>query len=225
MDFAIGQLVVILAPYMENEVYANIKYIMDDKLSLTLKSKCNLIKGRDILCLVINNHDMYEFYSHVEDVAGNDIYIRKPIKTGLSAVEKRKFNRADCSIGFVGMPTILGDRPIISTDKKFSGTIKNVSAGGVLAEIPAHLPKDSVFCFKLKLNFFVDCIAIVRRTIEIPSSNIFECGCEFVNLSLENVKTISLYVFREQLKLKRKEMLMPKEQDNNAALIAKIVKG
>jgi c-di-GMP-binding flagellar brake protein YcgR len=95
---------------------------------------------------------------------------------------------------------------VSKSSKTFSGTIKNVSAGGILAETNLCFPLNTVFSFKLKANYFIDCVARVRRVSEVPSANKYEMGCEFLDMSLDNVKSISMFTFKEQLKHKRKEL-------------------
>lgn len=206
MEFKLGQLVVILSAFTEVEVYGNIKLITDRTLTLTVKTTGLLKEGWDILCLVIDNMDMYEFYSKVEFLDGTSVLIERPIEKGLSEIEKRRFNRADCEIGFVGRPMIINNVSVAKSGKTFTGVIKNISAGGVLAETNLCLPKDTVFGFKLKTNYFIECIARVRRVSEVPNAKMYEMGCEFINLSEENTKIISMFTFKEQLKKKQKEL-------------------
>ncbi len=206
MDFFVGQLIVVLAPYVEQELYTSIKNIAEDRLTLTVKSANILSQGKDLLCIAINGTDIFEFYSRVEEVYENNIYITKPIKTGVSFAEKRRFNRMDCRIGFVGRPLMINDIIMTNTDKQFTGTILNISAGGVLAETGLNLPEFMVFKFKLKLNYFMDCTAMIKRVIPSSVPGLFEAGCEFMEMSLDDLKTISLYVFKEQLKVRRKEL-------------------
>jgi c-di-GMP-binding flagellar brake protein YcgR len=95
---------------------------------------------------------------------------------------------------------------VAKSGKTFTGAIKNISAGGVLAETNLCLPKDTIFSFKLKANYFIECIARVRRVSEVPNEKKYEMGCEFINMSVENIKTIAIFAFQEQLKKKRKEL-------------------
>jgi len=206
MDFKLGQLVVILSPFTEVEVYGNIKFIADRSLTITVKTAGLLKEGWAILCLVIDETDVYEFYSSVEFLEGNTILVESPVETGLSTIEKRRFNRVDCEIGFVARPMIINNISVAKSGKTFTGTIRNISAGGVLAETNLCLPKDTVFSFKLKANYFIDCIARVRRVSEVPNEKRYEMGCEFINMSVDNVKAIALFAFKEQLKRKRKEL-------------------
>ncbi|MHB1394245.1 MAG: flagellar brake protein [Clostridia bacterium] len=206
MEFKLGQLVVILSPFTEVELYGNIKFITDRSLTLTVKTAGLLKKGWDVLCIVIDDMDIYEFYSKVEFLEGNTVLIERPIETGLNSIEKRRFSRVDCEIGFVARPIIINNVSVAKSGKTFMGTIKNISAGGVLAETKLCLPKDTVFSFKLKANYFIDCIVRVRRVTEVPNEKIYEMGCEFINMSVENIKTISMFTFKEQLKKKRKEL-------------------
>lgn len=206
MDFKLGQLVVILSPFTEVEVYGNIKFFNERTLTLSVKTAGLLKEGWDILCIVIDETDIYEFYSKVEFLDGNTAMIEKPVETGLSSVEKRRFSRVDCEIGFIARPMIINNISVAKSGKTFSGTIKNISAGGVLAETNLNLPKDTVFSFKLKANYFIDCIARVRRVSEVPNEKKYMMGCEFINMSVENVKSIAMFTFKEQLKKKRKEL-------------------
>ncbi len=206
MEFKLGQLVVILSPFTEVEVYGNIKLMKDRSLTLTIKTAGLLKEGWDILCIVIDDMDIYEFYSKVEFLDGNNVMIEMPVENGLTSIEKRRFSRVDCEIGFVARPMIINNVSVAKSGKTFVGTIRNISAGGVLAETNLCLPRGTVFSFKLKANYFIDCIARVRRVSEVPNEKRYEMGCEFINMSVENIKTISMFAFKEQLKKKRKEL-------------------
>lgn len=206
MEFKLGQLAVLLSPFSEVEIYGNIKFVTDQSLTLTVKTPGLLKEGWDILCLIIDDTDIYEFYSKVEFLEENTILIERPVETGLSTIEKRRFSRVDCEIGFVARPMIINNVSVAKSGKTFMGTIKNISAGGVLAETNLCLPRDTVFSFKLKANSFIDCIAKVRRVSEVPNQKKYEMGCEFINMSVENIKLIAMFTFKEQLKKKRKEL-------------------
>ena len=206
MEFKLGQLVVILSPFTDTEIYGNIKCITNKSLSLTVKTTGLLKEGWDILCIVLDNMDVYEFYSKVEFLEGNDVMIVRPMVDELSSIEKRSFSRVDCEIGFVASPMLINNISVEKSGKTFLGTIKNISAGGILAETKLCLPKGTVFSFKLKANYFIDCVARVRRVNEVPNEKKYEMGCEFINMSEENIKTISMFTFKEQLKNKRKEL-------------------
>lgn len=206
MDFKLGQLLVVLSPYTDTEIYGNIKYLTNESLTLTVKTAGLLKEGWDILCLVLDNTDVYEFYSKVEVLEGTNVLIERPQEDRLSSVEKRRFSRVDCEIGFVGRPMLINNVSVANIGKTFYGTIKNISAGGVLAETNLCLPQGMVFSFKLKANYFIDCIARIKRVNEVPNENKYEMGCEFISMSIEDIKTISLFAFKEQLKRKRKEL-------------------
>ena len=206
MEIKLGQLIVILSPFTEVELYGNIKFIADRSLTLTVKTPGLLKEGWDVLCIVIDDMDIYEFYSKVEFLDGNNVMIERPVENGLSSIEKRRFGRVDCEIGFVAIPMIINNISVAKSGKTFVGTIRNISAGGMLAETNLCLPRDTVFSFKLKVNYFIDCIAKVRRVSEVPNEKRYEMGCEFINMSIENIKTISMFAFKEQLKKKRKEL-------------------
>lgn len=206
MEFKLGQLIVMLSPFTDTEIYGNISFALSDLLTVSIKTTGHLKVGWDVLCLVIDDTEIYEFYSRVIELEGSSVIISRPMSTGLSAVEKRRFNRVDCEIGFVGRPMIVNNVSVVKTAKPFSGKIKNLSAGGVLVGSNMELPQNAVFSFKLKVNFFIDCIAIVRRAGEADKDGLFELGCEFINMNIDNVKAISLYTFKEQLKKKRQEL-------------------
>lgn len=201
-----GQLIIMLAPYIEQEIYANIKGIKEHEIILTVKSVNVLSIDKNILCISVDNNEIFEFYSVVEESYENTIHIRKPLKNGLSNAEKRRFNRMDCEIGFIGRPVIISDVMITRIDQQFNGTIKNISGGGVLIRTGSMLPEYMVFKFKMKLTYFMDCIAIVRRSVKSSEEGYFESGCEFIEMPVEDIKRISLLVFKEQLKARRKEL-------------------
>ncbi len=206
MELSVGQLIIILAPYMEQEIYSNVKHVGDGKITLAVKSANTLKPGKEILCIVISDQDIYEFYSQVEDSFEKTAYITKPVKAELSNVEKRRFNRMECNIGFVGRPVMINDVMITKSDKHFSGNIINISAGGVLVQTNLKLPDYMIFKFKLKLNYFLECTAMVKRTFDSETGTMYNSGCEFLEMPIEDIKTISLYVFKEQLKNRRKEL-------------------
>jgi c-di-GMP-binding flagellar brake protein YcgR len=191
---------------MEQEIYTNVKHIGDGKINLTVKSANILKEGKEVLCIVIKELEIFEFYSHVEESFEKTAYITKPIKSDFSNVEKRRFNRMDCNIGFIGRPVMIHDIMITKSDKQFSGTILNISAGGVLIQTNLKLPDYMIFKFKLKLNYFLECTAMIKRTFETDADNIYNSGCEFIEMPFEDMKTISLFVFKEQLKNRRKEL-------------------
>ncbi len=205
-EFKLGQLIVMLSPFTEVEIYGNIKFVSNESLTLTIKTTGLLKEGLDILCIGIDNTDIYEFYSKVQFLEGNNIKIARPVEEGLNAVEKRRFTRADCEIGFVARPMLINNISVVKSGKTFFGTIKNISAGGILAETNLCLPKDTVFSFKLKVNYFIDCIARVRRVSDVPNDKKYMMGCEFINMSVDNIKTISMFTFKLQLNKRRQEL-------------------
>jgi hypothetical protein len=148
---------------------------------------------------------MFEFYTQIIARKDNNIFVKLPANNEYNTLEKRKFNRVDCTIGFVATPTLINNVVLRNSDKKFSGIIKNISGGGVMVETNLNLPIGMVFTFKLKLNFFVECKAKVIRTIALDKDT-YESGCQFVDCSIESTKTISLYAFKEKIKQKIKEL-------------------
>lgn len=206
MEFKLGQLVVILSPFTDVEAYGNVKSITNEFLTLSVNTAGLLKESWDILCIVLDNTDVYEFYSKVYSLEGTNVVIKRPIGDGLIEIEKRRFSRVDCEIGFVARPMLINNVSVEKLGKTFIGTIKNISAGGILAETNLCLPKGTVFSFKLKVNYFIDCIARIRRVTEMIDEKKFEMGCEFLNMSIEDIKTISMFTFKEQLKRKRKDL-------------------
>ncbi len=206
MEFKEGQLVVMLSPFTDVEAYGNIKSFTDESLTLNVNIAGLLKEGWDILCIVLDNNDVYEFYSRVNFMEGNNAVITRPTYDGLCVIEKRRFSRVDCEIGFVAKLISINNISMAKSNKTFPGTIKNISAGGILAETNLCLPVDSVFSFKLKTNYFIDCMARIKRVNEVPDEKKFEMGCEFIDISLENIKAISMFTFKERLKMKRKEL-------------------
>lgn len=205
MQLAAGQLIIILAPYLDYEIYATIKQLKDDNIMLEMKTDVEIPFDREILCMAVEGENIFEFYTHVIAKKDKIIFVKLPEFDGYSAIEKRKFNRVDCRIGFVATPISINNIQLTNNDKKFTGTIRNISGGGVMIETSLNLPPEMVFAFKLKLNFFMDCKAKIVRTIALDKST-YQCGCEFVENTLENVKNISLFAFREKLKQKRREL-------------------
>lgn len=206
MEFKQGQMIVILSPFSDVEIYGNITNIRPGALALTVKTAGLLKEGWDISCLVFDDADIYEFYSRVMAVDGVRVIIEEPLIEGLSTIEKRRFSRVDCNIGFVARLMFINDISVEKMSKTFIGRIKNISAGGMLAETNLCLPKDTIFTFKLKLSYFIDCIVKIRRVSEIPQAKMYEMGCEFINMKVENIKSISMFTFKEQLKKKRIEL-------------------
>lgn len=206
MEFKLGQFVVILSPFTEVELYGNIKFVSDRSLTLTIKTAGLLKEGWDILCIAIDDTEIYEFCSRVQYLDGGNIMIDRPGKNGMNVIEKRRFSRVDCDIGFVARPMFINNVSVEKLGKTFVGKIKNISAGGILAETNLCLPKDMVFSFKLKVNYFIDCVARVRRVNEVHVEKKYLMGCEFINMSVENIKSISLFTFKEQLKKRRNEL-------------------
>ena len=206
MDFIAGQMMVILAPYDDIEIYGNIVREVDRAIALKLKAPGQLRAGMDISCLVFDDTEIYEFYSKVIEVSGTSLIIHKPTADELSSIEKRRFARADCEIGFVARLMFINNISVEKLTKSFTGTIINISAGGVLATTNLCLPKDTIFTFKLKVINYIDCIVRIRRVNELPGGKMYEMGCEFMNMNVENIKTISMFAFKEQLKKKRKEL-------------------
>ena len=54
--------------------------------------------------------------------------------------------------------------------KRFTGIIKNISAGGVMTQTNLDIPEDMEINFKLKLNYFMDCTAIVKRSTKVQDN-------------------------------------------------------
>lgn len=206
VDFKQDQMIVILSAFTEVEVYGNIKRINDESITLTVKPAGLLKEGWDILCLVLGSDEIYEFYSSVEFLEANNIVIKRPEETEMTFIEKRKFNRVEYETGFVGRPMVINNISVAKSGKTFMGRIKNISAGGILAETDLCLPQDTIFCFKLKVNYFIDCTAIVKRVDENQEDGKYQMGCQFVNMNLEDTKAISIFVFKEQLRIRRREL-------------------
>lgn len=206
MDFKAGLMMVILSPFDDFEIYGNIVQATDGAIALKLKAAGPLRAGMDISCLVFDDTEIYEFYSKVIEASGTSLVIEKPSAGGLSSIEKRRFARVDYEIGFVARLMYINNISVEKLAKSFTGTIKNISAGGVLATTNLCLPKDTIFTFKLKIINYIDCIVRLRRVNELPASKMYEMGCEFMNMSIESIKTISMFTFKEQLKKKRKEL-------------------
>jgi hypothetical protein len=214
MNLIQGQLIIILAPFMDYEIYANVKEIIDENIVLEMKADMEVPLDKEFLCIVVDNESVFEFYTQIDGRNGNLIFIKKPILGGYSAIEKRKFNRIDCNIGFVATPVSINNMRIQNNDKKFTGVIRNISGGGVMIESNLNLPTEMDFVFKLKLNFFIECKARIVRTEEV-GKNIYHSGCQFVDSPIESIKTISLYTFKEKLKQKRKELNQRKSKGVN----------
>jgi c-di-GMP-binding flagellar brake protein YcgR len=205
MQFVHGQLIVILAPFMDYEIYASVKQFDKDTLVLETKTSTDLPVSKDILCIAVEDNNMFEFYSQIDIKEDNLIFIKKPQTNQLNVIEKRNFNRIDCNIGYIASPISINNKSILNSDKKFTGTIRNISGGGILAETSLNLPAGMVFSFKLKLNFFIDCKVKVIRTIA-TDDGIYHSGCQFIDMDLESIKAISLFGFKEQLKKKQKDL-------------------
>lgn len=206
MEFKPGQLIVILSPFTDVEAYGNVKTIDNEFLTLSMNTAGLLKESWDILCIILDNTDVYEFYSKVNSLEGTNVVITRPIADELNVIEKRRFSRVNCEIGFVARPMLINNVSVEKLGKTFIGTIKNISAGGILAETNLCLPKDTVFSFKLKVNYFIDCIARVKRVTEVPDEKKYEMGCEFINMNIESIKAVSMFTFKEQLKRKRKDL-------------------
>jgi len=206
IDFKQGQLIVILSAYTDVEVYGTVNYLRSDSILLSVKPAGLLNKGWDILCLLLGSDEIFEFHSTVESIDGSSIMIRKPIETSMNSIEKRRFSRVEYEIGFVGRPLLINNVSVAKYGKTFIGKTINISAGGILAETNLCLPVNTVFSFKLKINYFVDCTAVVKRVTECPEGGKYHMGCQFIDMSLEDIKAISLFAFRERLKRRRMEL-------------------
>ncbi|HYE11595.1 MAG TPA: PilZ domain-containing protein [Patescibacteria group bacterium] len=205
MNLVKGQLLIILAPFIDYEIYANINQLSDEGIMLELKADMEVPIDKEILCIVVDEANMFEFYTKVTAKNEKFIFIKQPKDSEFNAIEKRKFNRVDCNIGFVATPVSINNISIHNSDKKFTGVIKNISGGGVLIESNLNLPVNMTFNFKLKLNFFLDCKAKVVRT-DATDKTIYHSGCQFIESTLDTIKNISLYCFKEKLRQKRKEL-------------------
>lgn len=203
MQFVQGQLIIILAPFIDYEIYANVKQFDKDTLVLETKTVTDIPVNKDILCIAVEDENVFEFYSQIDVKEENLIFIKRPLVDELNITEKRNFNRIDCNISFIASPISINNKSILNSGKKFTGYISNISGGGVLVESSLNLPIGMVFGFKLKLNFFIECKVRVIRTIA-TEDGIYHSGCQFVDMDLESVKAISLFGFKEQLKKKRK---------------------
>ncbi|MGE5677097.1 MAG: flagellar brake protein [Pseudomonadota bacterium] len=206
MDFKAGLMMVILSPFDDFEIYGNIIQALDGAIALKLKAAGQLKAGMDISCLLFDDTEIYEFYSKVVEVSGTSLIVEKPEPDGLLSIEKRRFARVDCEMGFVARLMYINNISVEKLAKSFTGTIKNISAGGVLMTTNLRFPKDTIFTFKLKISSFIDCIARVRRVTELPGDKMYEIGCEFMNMNIDNIKAISMFTFKEQLKKRRKEL-------------------
>jgi len=205
MDFKAGQMIVILTGYDDIEIFGNITGNGAGMLTVKVKAAGLVKSGWEVSCLVFDETEIYEFYSKVISVDGTGIALEEPLIEDTNIVEKRRFNRVDCNIGFVARLMLLNNVSMEKLNKSFMGRIKNISAGGMLAETNLCLPKDTIFTFKLKINNFMDCIARVRRISEVSGEKMYEMGCEFINMKVENIKEVSVFAFKEQLKRKKTE--------------------
>lgn len=206
MQFVQGQLIIILVPFLEYEIYSTVRHSDDNTVVLEIRTNKDVPLNKEILCIAVNGDNMFEFYTQIDVRNENLLFIKKPQQDQLNIIEKRNFNRVNCNIGFVASPVSINSMGMHNSDKKFTGLILNISGGGVLTETNLNLPVGMVFSFKLKLNVFIDCKVMVNRTISSAGSNTFHSGCQFIDMDIENVKEISLYTFKEQLKQKRKEL-------------------
>lgn len=206
MDFKTGQMIVILTAYDDMEILGNITGNGAGMLTVRVKAAGLLKAGWEVSCLVFDETEIYEFYSRIISAEDNNIALEEPQIDDTNIVEKRRFGRVDCNIGFVARLMFLNDVSVEKLNKSFKGRIKNISAGGMLAETNLCLPKGTIFTFKLKINNFMDCIARVRRISEVPGEKMYEMGCEFLSMKLENIKEVSMFTFKEQLKRKRTEL-------------------
>lgn len=206
MQFIQRQLVIILAPFIDYEIYAMVKHFDDNTVVLEIKTDKDVPMNKEVLCIAVNGDSMFEFYTQINARNENLLFIKKPQKDQLNVIEKRSFNRVNCDIGFVASPISIGNKTILNSNKQFTGTILNISGGGVLTKTNLNLPVGMVFSFKLKLNTFIDCKVMVNRTIASSEPYTFHSGCQFIAMDLESVKEISLYTFKEQLKHKRKDL-------------------
>lgn len=218
MKFEIGQLVIILSPFADIDIYGNITLVSDDYLTLNIRQNWLLKEGWDIVCLVVDGTEMFEFYSVIKYITGKEAIITAPDRNKLHTVEKRRYNRVDCEIGFIGRPVAINDVPInklyriadgmekYTQGKVFSGIVRNIGANGILAETDLILPEGMVFGMKLKVDYFIDCKAVVKRIEKTETGGKCNIGCQFVDMELEYVKAISMFAFREQLKYKRRKL-------------------
>ncbi len=206
MQFIQGQLIIILAPFIDYETYAMVKHFDDNTVVLEVKTNKEVPINKEVLCIAVNDDSMFEFYTQISFRNEDMIFIKRPQQDQLSVIEKRNFSRINSNIGFVASPLSISNKTMINSDKKFTGLILNISGGGILTETNLNLPVSMVFGFKLKLNAFIDCKVMVKRTIASPESNTFRSGCQFIDMDIESVKEISLYTFKEQLKQKRKDL-------------------
>ena len=206
MELKPGQLLVILAPFIDHEIYANIKIVNDDTLTITTKTSPSSLKGKEILCMVVDNAEIHEFYGEIEDLYENTIVISNPKSRGDIYFEQRRFTRVDCNINFMGKPAAINGIPIPNFNKMFTGTVLNLSAGGMLTETKLSLPENLIFTMKLKIDYFVELEARVVRNVSESESGMYETGCQFTNMTLDKVKTLSFYVFKEQLKIRKREL-------------------
>lgn len=206
MDFKTGQMIVILTAYNDMEILGNITGNGAGMITVRVKAAGLLKAGWEVSCLVFDETEIYEFYSRIISAEDNNIALEEPNIDDTNIVEKRRFGRVDCNIGFVARLMFLNDVSVEKLNKSFMGRIKNISAGGMLAETNLCLPKGTIFTFKLKINNFMDCIARVRRVSEVPGEKMYEMGCEFISMKLENIKEVSMFTFKEQLKRKRTEL-------------------
>lgn len=86
--------------------------------------------------------------------------------------------------------------------EEFSGTIQNISVGGLYLITKTNLPVDSQFSFRYCfLKKEQEVRAIILRKEELPHQK-FGYGCQFVHISNSTEKDIRQYVFKQQLNKK-----------------------
>ncbi len=60
------ELIVMLSPFTDVESYGNINSITGESIGLCINTAGLLKEGLDILCIVQDNSEVYEFYSKVK---------------------------------------------------------------------------------------------------------------------------------------------------------------
>lgn len=218
MELKNGQLAIVLSPLVDIEIYGNVTSVSDSTVSIQIRQYGFLKPDWDILCLIIDGDTIFEFYSKIEYLRDKEIIVTRPVLAGLNYIEKRRFNRVECDIGFIGRPLRINDVPITrlhdtsnlmqqnALSKVFKGTVRDIGAGGILAETDLHLPEGMVFGLNLRIDYFIECTAVIRRVSGKNRFGVYDNGCEFLQMSLEHVKAISLFTFKQQLKKRRQEL-------------------
>ncbi|KXG75261.1 flagellar brake protein [Thermotalea metallivorans] len=146
---------------------------------------------------------IYAFDTSIVHIEGQKLVLTKPEEHKIQRSDHRQQVRIDVNIPVSCYLRGIGDVKVTS-EKFLPAVVKNLSTGGVLIHSPLSLPVGTVMVFELPLDkgMLLVTVEVLRN---VPYGDGYSMGAKFLALDDRDIQKIGAYVFREQIRLKRKK--------------------